>query len=128
MATLKIVAFQFLFAPQFVNFYYEYVNKLSILRVSRSEDSDKRHVPNYRALFILGITWIPIGIGTENPGLWMMGIIFTIIGALNRKKWGQETKWADLSPETKRAKILLVSGLAIVLLALILVFIFSQGE
>jgi hypothetical protein len=93
---------------------------------SRTGDAEKRHIPNYRALFILGITWIPIGIGTENPGLWATGIVFMIVGAANKKKWGQETKWADLSPETKRVKILLFSGLAIVLLALILVYIFSR--
>ena len=93
---------------------------------TRSADAEKRHVPNYRALFILGITWIPIGIGTENPGLWVMGILFMIIGGVNKNKWGQETKWADLSPETKRAKILLTTGMAIVLVALILVFIFSR--
>jgi len=93
---------------------------------SRSGDSEKRHTPNYRALFILGVTWIPIGIGTDNPGLWITGIVLMMIGALNKKKWGQETKWADMSPETRRTKILLVSGLTLVLLALILVFIFSK--
>jgi uncharacterized membrane protein len=43
---------------------------------SRSGDSEKRHVPNYKALFILGITFIPIGIATDNAGLWGMGIVF----------------------------------------------------
>jgi hypothetical protein len=68
---------------------------------SRSADPDRKHVPNYRALFILGITWIPIGIGTENPGLWTIGLVFMTIGLVNKAKWGQETKWADLSPEIK---------------------------
>jgi len=95
---------------------------------SRSRDSGKKHVPNYRALFILGVTWIPIGIGTENPGLWATGIVFMIIGLVNKEKWGQETKWTDMSPQTKRMKLLLVGGLTIVLLALVLVFVFSRGN
>jgi hypothetical protein len=95
---------------------------------SRSEDSKKRHVPNYRALFILGVTWIPIGIGTENPGLWMMGIVFMIVGAINKKKWGQETKWADMTPSTKRAKIIIVSALSILLLALLIVFFLTNSD
>ena len=95
---------------------------------SRSADPEKKRVPNYRALFILGVTWLPIGIATENPGLWGAGIVFMIIGAANKSKWGQETKWRDLPPETKRAKLIFVAGMTVVLLVLVLVYFFSNGK
>ena len=95
---------------------------------SRSTDPEKRHVPNYRALFILGLAWIPIGIATDNPGLWGMGIVFMLAGGINKDKWGQETKWADLSPKAKRLKLLLVGGLTIVLITLLLIYIFTKGN
>ena len=40
--------------------------------------------PNYRALFVLGITWLPIGIATRNPGFWGVGAVFFIVGLANR--------------------------------------------
>jgi hypothetical protein len=95
---------------------------------SRSSDPQKKRIPNYRALFILGITWIPIGIGTENPGLWALGLVFMTIGLVNKAKWGQETKWADLSPQIKRTKIILFSVLTIMLLALVIVYFLKNGE
>ncbi len=42
---------------------------------------------DYRVFFILGVTWLPIGIATDNPSLWGMGIVFLIAGLANRDKW-----------------------------------------
>ena len=84
--------------------------------MSSSKNRDAKRVPNYKALFIIGVTWLPIGFATENPGLWGMGIVFVIAGLTNRDKWGQQTKWADLSPTTKKIKLSLIMGLAVLLL------------
>ena len=73
--------------------------------------------PNYRALFISGIVWLPIGIATKNPGLWVMGLVLLIIGLANKDKWGEEKKWSDLSPAERKTKLILVIGLALVLIA-----------
>ena len=86
---------------------------------SASGNKEKKRVPNYRALFILGVTWLPIGIATDNPGLWGMGAVFMIVGAANKDKWGKESKWADLSPEAKRIKLIVVGGLTVILLVAI---------
>jgi len=84
---------------------------------SASRNKEEKRIPNYRTLFILGVTWLPIGIATKNPGLWGMGVVFMIIGAVNKNKWGKETKWVDLSPEAKRIKLIVVGGLTALLLA-----------
>jgi len=91
-----------------------------------SSNKEEKRVPNYRALFIMGITWLPIGIATDNPGLWGMGVVFMIIGASNKNKWGQETKWCDLSPRAKKIKLIFVGGLTFLLLAAITYFLFMK--
>ena len=96
--------------------------------VSASRNKEEKRTPNYRALFVLGITFLPIGIATENPGMWGLGAVFMIIGAANKDKWGKETKWADLPPETKKIKLIIVAGLTILLLGLVLFFLFFKGN
>jgi len=52
--------------------------------------------PNYKALFIIGISFLPMGIiffsiiGPAFMGFTAMGLIFLIIGAANRDKWNKE--------------------------------------
>jgi hypothetical protein len=81
----------------------------------------EKFTPNYRALFVMGIIWlgagIPLGISTGNSGLWVMGLIFFMIGLLNRDKWEEEKKWSDLSQGEKSLKIFLMIGLSVLLLA-----------
>ncbi len=48
-----------------------------------NEKQKQRNV-NYRALFILGITFIPVGIATANPAFMTLGLVFLAIGLLNR--------------------------------------------
>ena len=90
---------------------------------SASRNNEEKRVPNYRALFIIGVTWLPIGIATDNPGFWGMGAVFMIAGAVNKDKWGKETKWVDLSPGAKRIKLIVVGGLTVVLLAALAYYI-----
>ncbi len=94
---------------------------------SAGQNKDEKRVPNYRALFIIGVTWLPIGIATDNPGFWVMGLVFMIIGLKNKNKWGQETKWADLSPRVRRLKIIVLGGLTIILMATILYFLLTRS-
>ena len=100
---------------------------LVFLVVMNSSRKEEKRIPNYRALFIIGISWLPIGLATKNPGLWGMGAVFLIIGLANRKKWGEETKWSDLSPESKRIKIIFVGGLTVLLLTAIAYFLLKDS-
>ncbi len=50
--------------------------------------------PNYKAFFIMGITFLSLGItlsaATENPGLIGisgLGVVYIVIGLKNRDKW-----------------------------------------
>jgi hypothetical protein len=48
--------------------------------------------PDYRVIFILGISLLPIGIATDNPGMWGVGAVFLILGLANRDKWKAGSK------------------------------------
>lgn len=84
----------------------------------------KRYKPSYKTFFIMGVTWLPIGIVLENSGLTGMGVVFMVIGLMNRDKWEDEFKWADLPEEQKRLKFILIVGLTLVLLAGLAAFFF----
>ena len=79
---------------------------------------------NYKAFFIIGITWIPLGISTENYIFSILGIIFIIVGVMNKDKWKENSfTWKNLSPEQKKIKLLM--GLTL-LITLILGIIFYK--
>ena len=80
---------------------------------------------DFRAFFIIGITWIPLGIATDNIAFSALGVFFMIVGAANRKKWGQIQRWSDLTPEQKKTKLtlLLVFLLMLVVGMVILILI-----
>ena len=82
---------------------------------------------DYHSLFIIGIIWVIIGIFLKNYFLLVLGGILFLAGILNKKKWkSNKVKWEDFSKEEKKMRIWMVSILAIILIAGIIVFfIFS---
>jgi hypothetical protein len=67
--------------------------------------------PDYRVFFILGLIWIALGVinvfQDGSVALGALGVIFLAVGLGNRDKWRQR-KWADLPPEQRRMKIILM--------------------
>lgn len=84
--------------------------------------------PDYRVFFILGITWLPLGIATDNPGFLAMGVVFMAIGLVNRKKWKEKPKWSDLDPEKRKTKLLIIGGLTVLLLAVIGFYLLADSN
>jgi len=96
-----------------------------LIIIDTSKNNARTHIPNYKALFIIGISWLPIGLATHNPGLWGTGSVFLAVGLINRGKWGQQTKWSDLPQRTRTLKIVFITGL---LLLLVLALGYSLGR
>lgn len=91
--------------------------------VKKSKDKSP---PNYRALFIIGIAFLPIGISTENYVFSALGFIFMIVGLVNRKKWEKPKKFAEMDYAERRMKItLLIFASLIFLFGIIAYFIVS---
>lgn len=93
-----------------------------------SKNKELKRIPNYKALFTIGVIWLPIGVASKNPGLWGMGLVFLIAGLANRDKWGQDTKWSDISPSTKKIKIAVIVGLSVLLLLGIVYYIVKSNS
>lgn len=85
--------------------------------------SGKPHRPNYRVMFILGITWLPLGIATDNPGFWGVGAVMMIVGMANKSKWEREPKWSELTPEARRLKLYTLGGLTLLLIIGIITYL-----
>ena len=79
---------------------------------------------DYRVFFILGITWLPLGIATDNPGFWGMGAVFLIVGLANRGKWQEGKRWSDLSPSERNIRLAVVIALVLLVIASLMVYFF----
>jgi hypothetical protein len=75
------------------------------------------HAPDYRALFIIGVTWIPLGLATGNNIFTILGVALMALGLANKGKWKEQRKWSDLDPKTKNLKIALLAILSLLLIA-----------
>lgn len=90
-------------------------------------NKNKKSPPDYYSFFIMGITWlvigIPLGVSSKNYGLFAMGVVFTIVGLVNKKKWKENHRtWRQLSKEEKRAKTILIGILSVFALAGLIVY------
>lgn len=81
---------------------------------------------NYRAFFIIGITWLPIGIATQNYILAVTGALFLALGLLNKSKWKDQPTWKELSPEMRRMKLILIGVLTLILVTGVVLYIFYK--
>ena len=69
--------------------------------------------------FILGVSFIPIGIGTDNPAFIGVGVVFMIMGFSNQ----QIEKNKGITPEQKAIRKKIIRMIAFVLLVLLLAVI-----
>lgn len=81
---------------------------------------------DYRALYIMGAIWMPLGImfwiNQSNPAFFVMGALFLFIGAKNKDKW-------DTQPEitgTKKHLLSVIFGLTVIAVAVTVLFSFSN--
>lgn len=83
--------------------------------------------PNYRAFFIIGITWLPLGIIMENITFVAMAAVFLSVSLINKKKWQTPLPWNELPPQLRRLKIVVMITLTVVLLAgLVLMYVVQR--
>jgi hypothetical protein len=76
----------------------------------------KKPEPDYKAFFIIGITWIPLGLVFNNNFLSIMGIVFMVLGIANKDKWKKQKPWNKLTKEERKQKKVLIIALGIIVL------------
>jgi uncharacterized membrane protein len=94
-----------------------------------SKNKSGQREPDYYAFFIMGLIWFIAGLIVNNTPLWIIGLLFLLIGLFNHKKWRQnEFKWKDLSRREKRLRIWIFAFLLIILVGgLLFVFLINKG-
>ena len=101
---------------------------IGILVVIVAYKRNKNIPPDYRTLFIVGLTWIPLGVATKNHAFTVIGVVFMIIGLKNKNKWKESRKGlAELSGSAKNLQIALIA-LAILLFIVVLAYYFYLGS
>ena len=85
-----------------------------------------RVAPNYKAFFIIGVTWLPLGIIMQNYIFSVVGACFLAVGLTNKKKWNTEPRWADLPPQVRRLKLFIIIFLGVLLLVGITLYILTN--
>ena len=97
---------------------------IGLVIVLYSQFKKEKIKPNYRLFFILGMTWVPLGVvfykTTRNIGFLIMGVIFLIIGLINKDKWGETV---ILNPQKRKLLIgLILTGLLVLITFLLKYF------
>jgi len=87
---------------------------------------ENKYEPDYRIFFILGITWLPLGISTDNPAFLGLGALFMVLGLANRDKWKEQPKWSEMDPARRKFKIAVIIGLTVLLVGLVLFFLITK--
>lgn len=69
---------------------------------------DKKKEPDYFGIFNGGIVFLLFGVAMESCAMFFLGVIFLLIGAINKKKWkNSEDYWKNSTKTQKILKILL---------------------
>jgi hypothetical protein len=79
----------------------------------------------------MGIIWliigVPLGFSSKNYGFLLLGLIFTIVGLANKKKWKENHRtWKQLTKEERRIKTFLIVVLGIFFVAGLLVYLINR--
>ena len=96
---------------------------LIVLIFKRKEIMNKP--TDYRAFFIIGVAFIPIGIGTDNYAFIGLGVIYILLGLKNRKTWGKKIKPSEKEAKDKLKLFYVLLGL---LILAVLIFFFIQTK
>jgi hypothetical protein len=87
-----------------------------------------RHEPDYRQLFIMGIIFLPLGLGSENTVFLVISLTFIIIGLFNKNKWKPAPKWSELPPTKRNLKITLMIILGLIIILTFLVWYLTANR
>lgn len=85
----------------------------------------KKHEIDYRGWFYIGIVWLAVSLLYKNSALFIMGMIFMILGIINRSKWKAQKPWKKLAKEEKRRKKIVMIVLGVLVLSGFILFLFG---
>jgi hypothetical protein len=83
--------------------------------------------PSYFSFFIIGITWLPLGLVLKNYFFAIMGTAFLVAGLANHKKWQTRIKWSELPEPVKRLRIFIMIFLIVLVLVGFVFFLLANN-
>lgn len=98
---------------------------LTILAIFLYKKQGKKHEVDYRTIFTMGIIFFAVGLSTDNPGMWPLGLAFIALGLVNKKKWKKQRKWSEMSKSERNIKVAILAVLGILVLAGLVFFFLS---
>ncbi len=87
---------------------------------------------NYKPMFAIGISWIPLGVALDIKVFSVIGCVLLLIALINKDKWKDEDlkikKWSELDPEIRKRKVMMIVLLVVLLLAGIVTFVMKKED
>ena len=88
-----------------------------------------RRETDYKAFFYMGLIWMVIGgaymlIRNDYTlgGLFAMGVVFFIVGLVNKNKWGKDTRMTEQG--RKRVMVMTLVGITVLVLGILAFLLF----
>ena len=96
---------------------------LGIFAIFFIKAKEGKHKVDYYSLFIMGLIWLAFGIPLENSALWILGIVFLVIGLVNKDKWKKNRMdWKKVTKKQKKIIYIAIVMLFLLVVAGIIVF------
>lgn len=96
---------------------------LGVLAIFFIKSKEGKHKVDYYSLFLIGLIWVAVGIPLKNSALWIVGVVFFIIGLANKEKWKKNrTDWKKVTKRQKKILYIAIVMLFLLLVAGIIVF------
>jgi hypothetical protein len=68
---------------------------------------------DYRLTLVLGMIFILVGALARLWGMGFFGLVMLVIGLANRKKWGKEKQWSELTQSERKGQLTAMIGMAV---------------
>ncbi len=95
-----------------------------LLLVIRREELNRK--PDFRTLFIVGTSWLPLGIAVEIWPLTIAGAGLMLYAGLNKRHWKTKQRWNDLPPVKRSIKLVVVAFLSAGVIAGLVVYMIQD--
>ena len=96
---------------------------LGVLAILFIRSKEGKHEVDYYSLFIVGLVGIAVGIPLNNSALWIIGIVFFVLGIANKDKWKRnKANWKKLDKRQRRILYITLVMLFLLLVAGIIFF------
>lgn len=97
---------------------------LLLAAIAYHQLNNKKFEPDYYSLFVIGITWLPLGLVLKNNFFFILGLAFLGVGLANKDKWKKPKKFSQLSKKDKNSKLIFIGILSLLFLVAVAVFFF----